>query len=83
VPRYERAAALMEAARPQVDLDTTIVVLRDLEGGANCICRRPDPRLHPCERVESVCGVAMELHTRVMHIAADVPCEVEFQTIQV
>jgi isopenicillin-N N-acyltransferase-like protein len=83
VPRYDRAAALMEAASPNVDLDTTIAVLRDLEGGANCICRRPDPRLHPCERVESVCGIAMELDVRVMHIAPEVPCEVEFSPISV
>ncbi len=82
-PRYSRAAALMQQAHGQVGVDSIKSVLRDLEDAPMCICRHPDPALHPCERTESVAGVIMDTQARVMHVAADVPDLVAFEPIVV
>ena len=82
-PRYSRAAELMAQAQGQIDSDTIIGVLRDLEDVPMCICRHPDMALHPCERTESVAGVVMDTQARVMHVAPDVPDLVGFVPIAV
>ncbi|MEI7644008.1 MAG: C45 family peptidase [Chloroflexales bacterium] len=56
-------------------------ILRDHGGDPRCICRHPDPRLAPVDRSESVCGIVIDLGTRVMHVAPDVPCTVAFTPV--
>jgi hypothetical protein len=53
-------------------------MLRDRDGDKLAICRYPDETLHPVERVESVCGIVIDVANRVMHVAADVPERVPF-----
>jgi len=40
-------------------------------------------QLHPSERPESVAGIVLDLPGRVMHVAPGVPCDVEFEAVEV
>ncbi len=82
-PRFDRATELLQAERQKITTATLINVLRDREGDEMAICRLPNLDLHPADRVESVLGVVMELDRGVMHIAPDVPCNVEFEPVEV
>lgn len=81
IPRYNRATELLIPRRGRIDTATLMDVLRDRHGAPNCICRRPDARLHPAERAESVAGIVLDLPARVMHIAPGVPCDVDFTPV--
>ena len=63
-------------ANPGVD-----AVLRDESEGVFSVCRSPDPALAPEVRIETVCGVAMDLVERIMWIAPDVPARVAFEPV--
>jgi isopenicillin-N N-acyltransferase-like protein len=78
LPRITRAQALLETARGRISSDTLMAILRDRHGAPLCICREPDLRVHPIDRMESVLGVVMDLKRKVMHVAPDVPSRVEF-----
>lgn len=80
-PRFDRATTLLAEQHGQIDAEALMAVLRDRAGDANAICRLPDERLHPADRVESVLGVVMELARGVMHIAPDVPCKIPFEAV--
>jgi isopenicillin-N N-acyltransferase-like protein len=79
--RYDRARALLEAQQGAIDLASLQAILRDREGAPRCISRRPDMRLHPVDRGESVCGIVIEVERGVMHVAPGVPSDVEFATV--
>jgi isopenicillin-N N-acyltransferase-like protein len=79
--RAGRAWDLLREASGSITVATMQALLRDREGAPRCICRKPDMRLHPVDRGESVLGVVMELGRGVMHVAPGVPCEVEFEPI--
>ena len=81
VPRLERAAALVSGMPPRLSLADVQQVLRDESDGLLSICRRPDPAVGPELRLESVAGIVMELDTRVMHIAPDVPSKTTFRAV--
>lgn len=83
VPRLDRATELLTRQRGTIDHDMLIALLRDRAGIPNCICRRPDPRLHPSERPESVAGIVMDLAEQVMYVAPGVPCDVAFAAVGV
>ena len=53
-------------------------MLRDESDGYLSICRRPDPSFAPEVCIETVASVVMDLGERVMHIAPDVPSQVDF-----
>jgi len=76
--RLDRARVLLAAAHQQLDRAQMIAALCDHAGAPNCICRHPDPALHPCERVESVAAVLMDLPARRMEVAAGIPCQTDF-----
>jgi isopenicillin-N N-acyltransferase-like protein len=78
--RHARAQVMIADAG-DAGLDALITILRDKTGAPQCICRHPNLELHPCERTESVAGVAMNLTERVMHLAPDVPSDVTFTPI--
>lgn len=78
LPRFSRADALLAEARGAIDEAALIRMLRDRDGDKLAICRYPDNALHPVERVESVCGIVIDVVNRVMHVAADVPERVPF-----
>ncbi|WP_298821775.1 C45 family autoproteolytic acyltransferase/hydolase [Chloroflexus sp.] len=80
--RYGRAWELLAAAAGQIDLAVLQAILRDHEGAPRCICRHPDPRIHPVDRNESVCGVIIDLQTATIHVAANVPCLAPFTPIK-
>jgi isopenicillin-N N-acyltransferase like protein len=79
--RAGRGWELLQAARGSISVATMQEILRDREGAPRCICRKPDMKLHPVDRGESVLGAVMEVERGVMHIAPGVPCEVEFEAV--
>lgn len=79
--RYDRAAELLQAAAGAIDVPTLQAILRDRENAPRCICRSPNLDLPPVDRGESVCGIVIDLNAGVMHIAPDVPSEVEFTPV--
>lgn len=83
VPRYSRASQLLQGLHGCIDAPALQSLLRDREGDGLAICRYPDMSLHPIERVESVCGVVMDTHARVMHLSPDVPERAPFEAIAV
>ena len=83
VPRFVRAAALLEEARGRIDLTALQTMLRDRDGGANAICRYADPSLHPVEQIEAVCGVVLDVEAGVMHIAAGAPARTPFEAVSI
>lgn len=81
--RLDRASLLLSAQRGMLDIEDLQRLLADHTGEPQCICRHPDPRLHPAERAESVTGVIMDLERRVMHVAPGLPCQVAFIPVTV
>ena len=67
-------------ARP-LGRDALFALLRDESEGAFSVCRSPDPAMAPEVRIETVCGVAIDLVERTMWIAPDVPARVEFEPV--
>jgi isopenicillin-N N-acyltransferase-like protein len=82
VDRYDRARILLAAQRGNISVGHLQQILRDREGAPRCISRRPDMRLHPVDRGESVCGIVIEVERGVMHVAPGVPSDVEFEPVQ-
>lgn len=82
-PRYDTASALLDAQRGAITRESLMNILRDESQGVMSICRQPDMRLHPCDRVESVAGVVMDIDERVMWVADDVPSRVAFAPLPV
>ena len=79
-PRLARAEMLV-AGLAEVSIADLQRILRDESEGYLSICRRPDPALAPELRLESVAGIVMELDTRVMHLAPDVPSKTAFRAV--
>ncbi|NJM06431.1 hypothetical protein HC891_09905 [Candidatus Gracilibacteria bacterium] len=82
VERYARARALLEAQRGNIGVVTLQEILRDRVGAPRCISRRPDMRLHPVDRGESVCGIVIEVERGLMHVAPGVPSDTAFEAVQ-
>jgi hypothetical protein len=78
LPRYERATALMQQQHGRITCETIMDVLRDQQGAPLCICRTADTTLSPMEQRETVAGVVLDLHKKVMHLAPGRPCDVDF-----
>jgi len=78
--RLARAQALARG-RVKHDLDSVKALLRDQTDGLLSICRKPDPAMPECARVESVASVVMELARGVMHVAPDVPSRCQYQAV--
>ncbi len=83
VRRHSRAGKLLHDMRGHIESVTLQSLLRDRDGGPMAICRYPDMSLHVVERVESVCGVVMDAHSRVMHLSPDIPECAPFEAITV
>lgn len=83
VPRYSRAETLLRAEYGHIGTETVAAILRDHDGGVNAICRHPSAALHPSDRVESVCGVILDVSARTMYLAPDIPCQSEFITLEI
>jgi isopenicillin-N N-acyltransferase-like protein len=77
-PRYERATTLMQQQHGHITCETMMDVLRDQQGAPLCICRTADTALPMVEQRETVAAVVLDLHERVMHLAPDRPCDVDF-----
>lgn len=80
IPRLTRARALVEN-RGRIGVEELKRILRDESEGLLSICRHPDPSLPAEARIESVASVVMELATRRMHVAPDVPSLVDYETV--
>lgn len=80
VPRLERAQALVES-RTGIGVAELQQILRDESDGLLSICRHPDRSLPEEARVESVASVIMELSTRRMHVAPDVPSLADYEVV--
>ena len=78
VPRLERITALTGAHQGKFSPADLQRMLRDESDGYLSICRRPDPSLAPEACIETVASVVMDLGQRVMHIAPDVPSQVDY-----
>jgi isopenicillin-N N-acyltransferase like protein len=78
VPRLERITELTSAHRGKYSPADIQQILRDESDGYLSICRRPDPSLTPEICIETVASVVMDLGQRVMHIAPDVPSQVDY-----
>jgi isopenicillin-N N-acyltransferase-like protein len=78
VPRLARITALTRAHRGKFSSADLQRMLRDESDGYLSICRRPDPALAPEVCIETVASVVMDLGERIMHIAPDVPAQVDF-----
>jgi isopenicillin-N N-acyltransferase-like protein len=78
VPRLERITALTGAHRGKFSPADLQRMLRDESDGYLSICRRRDPSLAPEACIETVASVVMDLGQRVMHIAPDVPSQVDY-----
>jgi isopenicillin-N N-acyltransferase-like protein len=81
VPRLARITALTAAHHGKFSLFDLQRMLRDEADGYLSICRRPDPSIAPEVCIETVASVVMDLGARVMHIAPDVPSQVEFTPV--
>ena len=80
VPRLRRARALVEN-QGRIGVSDLKLILRDETDGLLSICRRPDPSLPAEARIESVASVVMELAAGRMHVAPDVPSQVDYETV--
>ena len=78
VPRLARITALTRAHQGKFSSADLQRMLRDESDGYLSICRRPDPALASEVCIETVASVVMDLGERVMHIAPDVPSQVDF-----
>ena len=78
VPRLERITSLTGAHKGKFSPADLQHMLRDESDGYLSICRRPDPSLAPEACIETVASVVMDLGERVMHLAPDVPSQVDF-----
>jgi isopenicillin-N N-acyltransferase like protein len=78
VPRLERVTSLTTAHTGKFSPADLQRMLRDESDGYLSICRRPDPSLAPEICIETVASVVMDLGQRVMHIAPDVPSQVDY-----
>ena len=56
-------------------------MLRDETDGLQSISRHPDPQLPAMARVETVASVIMDLGSRVMHVAPDVPTKTDYMPV--
>jgi isopenicillin-N N-acyltransferase-like protein len=79
--RAGRAWELLRAGRGALDVAALQAILRDHDGDPRCICRHPNMAVARLDRGESICGLVMDLDARVMHVAPDVPCTVEFTPV--
>ena len=78
VPRFARITGLASTHEGKFSPADLQRMLRDESDGYLSICRRPDPSLAPEVCIETVASVVMDLGERVMHIAPDVPSQVDF-----
>jgi isopenicillin-N N-acyltransferase-like protein len=78
VPRLARITALTGAHQGKFSPADLQRMLRDEAHGYLSICRRPDPSFAPEVRIETVASVVMDLGQRVMHIAPNVPSQVDY-----
>ncbi len=81
LPRLARITALTGAHKGRFSPADLQRMLRDESDGYLSICRRPDPSLAPEACIETVASVVMDLGERVMHIAPDVPSQVDFMPV--
>ncbi len=78
VPRLARIGALTGAHQGKFAPADLQRMLRDESDGYLSICRRPDPALALELCIETVASVVMDLGERVMHLAPDVPSQVDY-----
>jgi isopenicillin-N N-acyltransferase-like protein len=81
LPRLARITALAGAHQGRFSPADLQLMLRDETDGYVSICRRPDPSLAPAVRMETVASVVMDLGERVMHLAPDIPSQVDYVPI--
>jgi isopenicillin-N N-acyltransferase-like protein len=81
-PRLNQAQNLLNQNKYNINEQVLMHILRDESEGAMSICRKPDMRLHPCDRMESVLGVVMHLNKEVMHVADNVPSLAIFEALE-
>jgi isopenicillin-N N-acyltransferase like protein len=81
VPRLERITTLTGGHKGKFSPGDLQRMLRDETEGHLSICRRPDPSLTPEVCMETVVSVVMDLGARVMHIAPDVPSQVDYSPV--
>lgn len=79
--RSARAQELLEASWGRIDVAALQALLRDHHDEPRCICRHPLPQVPRIDRSESICGIVMDLHAGVMHVAPDLPCTVPFTPV--
>jgi len=81
-PRLERINALTGAHKGKYSSEDLQRMLRDESEGYLSICRRPDPALAAEVCVETVASVVMNLGTRVMEVAPDVPSMTRYEPVR-
>jgi len=81
LPRFDRAATLLHEHHGHIDQEVLMSILRDHQDVPLCICRHPEHTPAADYQPESVCGVILDVASRVMHVAAGVPCQVPFAAV--
>ena len=81
IPRLDRIRELVRGEKGRIGVADVQRMLRDESDGLLSISRHPDPSLPEFARVETVCSVVMELGSRVMHVAPDVPTKTAFAAV--
>lgn len=81
VPRLARIRELVAAERGRIGVEDVQRMLRDETDGLLSISRHPDPSLPEVARVETVASVIMELGSRTMHVAPDVPTKTAYEAV--
>lgn len=81
LPRFDRATAVLQEHRGQIDRATLIDVLRDHQDSPTCICRHGEARSAGQYVAESVTGVILDVASGEMLVAAGIPCRVPFEVI--
>jgi len=81
--RLERAYHLLRQSAQTGTLDAVALqkILQDRTNAPHCICRHPDPHLPAWDRTESVAAVVMDLNRQILHLAPNIPDQVEFVPI--
>ncbi len=81
--RLERAYHLLRQSAQTGTLEAVALqkILQDRTNAPHCICRYPDPHLPAWDRTESVAAVVMDLNRQILHLAPNIPDQVEFVPI--
>lgn len=82
IVRLQRVQRMLNRKRGAIGINTVQQVFRDHFGYPNSICRHPDERRDPIDRIQTVGSIIMDLNEGKVFFADGPPCETDYRTIE-